>query len=163
MAELNEEVYDTGLYAVTVDGWLVVMGDGWDFMDLIERDQAIRLSEGGEVIFLYTDDTPMSAELTSFAGGKEAWSITYDGSNGIGTLGLAGQLTDAMQAVIADARKEQDAAGGADAEVDHLYGGVAELGHKLVGFRHDETLSAGKHLPILQLQADAKGLELTAE
>jgi len=30
--ELNEEVYDTGLYAVDVDGWLVLIGDGWDFM-----------------------------------------------------------------------------------------------------------------------------------
>lgn len=149
--ELNEEVYDTGLYTVDIDGWLIVFGDGWDFMGLIEREQAVRLSDRGEVVFLYTDDTPMCAEIAFFVGGKEVWSISYDGLNGIGTPVLAGQLPDGVTSVLALARKEQEAAGGATADVDHLYDVVAEAGRKVVGFRHDETLSTGAHLPIFQL------------
>jgi hypothetical protein len=150
--ELNDEVYDTGLYAVGVDGWLVVIGDGWDFMKLIEREQAARLSDDGEVLFLYTDDTPMCAEITSFAGGNEAWSISYDGSNGVGTPTLMGHVPDRARSVLTDAQNEQEAAGGATADVDHIYDVVAKLGQKLVGFRHDETLSEGAHLPVFNLE-----------
>lgn len=149
--ELHEAVYDTGLYAVDVDGWLVVIGDGWDFMNLVEREQAARLSDRGEVLFLYTDDTPMRAEITSFVGGTEAWSIAYDGSDGAGTPEVAGLLPDGAQALLAEAREAQAAAGGASADVDHIYGVVADLGRQLVGFRHDETLSEGAHRPVFQL------------
>ena len=40
--ELNEAVHDTGLYAVAIAEWFVVIGDGRDFMDLVERRQAER-------------------------------------------------------------------------------------------------------------------------
>ena len=154
--ELNEGVYDTGVYAVDADGWLVVIGDGGDFMDRIERADASRLSDGGEVIFLYTDDTPMRAEITSFVGGEAAWSLTYDGSDGVAAPALSGKLPEVAEGLIAQAREEQEAAGGAESGVDHFYDVVAALGRELVGFRHDETLSAGEHLPILELEDVAR-------
>lgn len=158
--ELNEEVYDTGLYAVDVPDWFVVMGDGWDFMDLVERTQAARLSDHHEVMFFYTDDTPMCAEATLFLGGQMLWSVTYDGATG--TPLVEGVLPDSVGSILAAARAEQKAAGGPEADVDWVYGSVAEIGHSIVGFRHEETLSAGEHLPIYQLEAlDPAGLAPT--
>jgi hypothetical protein len=149
--ELTEEVYDPGLYALDVDGWLVVFGDGWDFMDLVTRRDAAKLSNRSEVIYLYTDDTPMKAEITSFVDGRVKWSITYDGQDGPSRPATEGALPAEAKPIIAAAEKAQKAAGGAKADVDHIYDVVAELGLALVGFRHDQTPSSGKYLPIVQL------------
>jgi len=151
-AEVSE--VDTGLYAVEIDGWLVVMGHGWDFMDLVTRLAAARLSNrsGAEVLYLYTDDTPMSAELTSFVDGSVQWSIVYDGTGGPGRATTEGVLPPEAKPIITAAEAAQKAAGGAKADVDHVYDIVAELGLALVGFRHDRTLDEGKHLPVYQLK-----------
>lgn len=150
--ELIEEVYDTGLYALEVEDWLVVIGDGWDFMELVPRRLAAKLSNGGEVIFFYTDDTPMKAELTSFADGKVQWSITYDGEDGVSQPAIEGKLPGVSTRVIAAAEKAQRGAGGPKAGVDHIYEITAELGLALVGFRHDQTLGSGNHVPIYRLK-----------
>ncbi|MEO8551635.1 MAG: hypothetical protein ABI678_16770 [Kofleriaceae bacterium] len=131
-AERNEEVYDPGFYLVTLPGWLVIMGDGWDYMDLVDRDQVCRLSsEGHDAIFFYTDDSPMNAELTGFRDGREVWSLQYADPE----LERGGELPAAVATVI-------DAAG------DDVYDALANAGLALVGFRHDQTLGSGEHLPI---------------
>lgn len=146
--ELQEEVYDPGLYAVAVGDWFVVIGDGSDFMDLVGRDQAIALSKHAPAVYFFTDDAPMCAEITSFVAGQPAWTVSYDGSGGVSTPTLEGIVPTAVQSILAEARKEQNAAG---PDVDHMYDVAANLGRALVGFRHDETLADAAHLPILQL------------
>lgn len=148
--ELNEEVYDPGLYGVDVDGWFVVFGDGWDFMRLVEPEQARALSSAGEVLYLFTDDTPMCAQLTSYAGGAERWSIVYTGTDEVAEPQLTGPVPDPANTILAELRKEQAAQG---SEVDCMYELVPKLAQALVGFRHDETLSEGAHLPVRVLAA----------
>lgn len=151
-AELSE-VHDPGLYAVEIDGWLVVIGAGWDFMDLVTRLAAARLSSrcGAEVLYLYTDDTPMTAEITSFLEGQVQWSILYDGTAGPGRATTEGALPPEAKPIIA-ARQEAQKAAGPKANVDHVYDTVAALGLALIGFRHDRTLDEGKYLPVYQLK-----------
>ncbi|HLL21287.1 MAG TPA: hypothetical protein VK427_04105 [Kofleriaceae bacterium] len=149
--ELDEEVYDPGLYAVDVGAWLVIIGDGWDYMDLVTRRAAARLSTRGEVLYLYTDDTPMSAELTSFVDGQVSWSLTYE-SDGTYKPVVEGTLPPEGKPILGACLKAQKEAG-PKADTDHVYDVVAELGRALVGFRHDQTLSSGKYLPIYQLKA----------
>ncbi len=36
-------------------------------------------------------------------------------------------------------------------QVDYLYDAAPQIGLGLTGFRHDQTLSSGEHLPILLL------------
>jgi hypothetical protein len=152
IAELAEEVYDPGLYAVEVEDWLVIVGDGWDFMDLVPRRLAGKLSNGGEVIYLYTDDSPMKSEITSFLDGQVQWSITYDGEDGVASPATEGTLPAAARKAIIAGEKAQREAGGPKAGVDHMYGITAKLGLELVGFAHDETLGSGNHVPIYQLK-----------
>jgi hypothetical protein len=157
--ELREPVYDTGLYALDVDGWLVIIGDGWDYMDQVTRDDAANLSSGpgagfgtgdGEVLYFYTDDEPMCAELASFVDGRVAWSVTYDGSNGVAQPLLEGTLPAPAAPLIVASHQAQQAEG--TPGVDHMYDFAPELGRALVaGFRHDQTLSAGLYLPIYAL------------
>jgi hypothetical protein len=149
--ELTDEIYDPGLYAFEVEGWLVIFGDGWDFMDLVTRRAASKLSNKGEVLYLYTDDTPMKAELTSFVDGQVRWSITYDGEDGPSRVAAQGTLPAQAKPIIAAANQAQKGV----RDVDHVYDVVAELALTLVGFRHDQTPSSGKYLPAYALMASS--------
>lgn len=140
--EWTEAVHDTGLYAVEIGEWLVVIGDGWDHMDTVQRREALRLSDRGEVLFLYTDDTPMDAEIVCFAERLEVWSMTYASGN---EPELAGKVPAAARKLLDAARRQQEK------DVDYVYGVIAELGETLTGFRHDRTLGDGEHLPIYEL------------
>jgi hypothetical protein len=147
--EIEDEIFDTGLYAFDIGAWLVIFGDGWDCMDLITRRDASRLSNKGEVLYLYTDDTPMAAEITSFVDGRVKWSIVYDGGDGPSRPTTEGTLPSEAKRLITAAEKAQKGV----RDVDHVYDVIAELGHAIVGFRHDQTPSAGKHLPVYELRA----------
>lgn len=148
VAEIVEEVYDTGLYALEVDDWLVVIGDGFDHMDKVKRAEAAKLSEGGDVLFLYTDDAAMTFELVMFNGRKELWSIAYDGSDGVTAPVFAGTVPWGARTLLGRLEKEQARAGGPKAEVDHIYELAPTYAMELVGFRHDESLRSGDHVPI---------------
>lgn len=153
IAELVEEVYDTGLYALEVDDWLVVIGDGFDYMTVVKRAQAAKLSEGGDVVYLYTDDSAMAFELAMFSGGAASWSISYDGSDGVTAATFEGKVPFEVRAWHARLEKQQAEAGGPKAGVDHIYELAPAYAEKIVGFRHDESLRSGDHVPIWQLAA----------
>lgn len=151
IAEIAEEVYDRGLYALEVEDWLVVIGDGSVHMSEIKRAQAAKLSDEGDVVYLYTDDGPMMFELAMFSGGTEHWSIEYSGSDGVTAPAFEGQVPMRARVLLAGLEKEQAKAGGPKAGVDHIYDLAAVYGKELVGFRHDESLGSGDHVPIWQL------------
>lgn len=151
IGELVEEVYDTGLYALEVDDWLVVLGDGFTHMDKVKRAEAARLSEGGDVIFLHTDDAAMTFEVAMFGEREEKWSITYDGSDGVTAPVFAGAVPWGARTLHAKLEKAQANAGGPKSEVDHIYDLAAAYAMEVVGFRHDRSLGTGEHVPIWQI------------
>ncbi len=153
VGELVEEVYDTGLYALEVDDWLIVIGDGFDHRDKVKRAEAARLSDDGDVVYLATDDAAMTFELTLFGEGQERWSITYDGSDGVAAPSFAGAIPWGARTLLGKLEKEQAKAGGPKADVDHIYELAPAYAMELVGFRHDESLGTGDHVPIWQLAA----------
>lgn len=149
-SESAEAIYDPGLYAVSMPGgWLVVIGDGWDFMNTVQEEHARALSKGTEALHFYCDDTSMGALLKAFCDGKEVWSLEHDGSNGPGTPVVTGKAPAVVGEIIAKCQAEQRASGRKD--VDYVYDAAPEIGRVLTGFRHDQTLGNGEHLPILVL------------
>ena len=147
----SEAIYDPGHYALAMPGgWFVVIGDGADFMDTVEEEHARALSIGTESLHFSCDDTSMGALLKVFREGKEVWAVEYDGSNGPGTPVVTGTPPAVVGETIAKCRAAQHASGRKD--VDHVYDAAAELGQVLTGFRHDQTLGDGEHLPILVLR-----------
>jgi hypothetical protein len=151
IAEIIEPVYDTGLYALEVDDWLVVIGDGFDYMNEVKRAQGRKLSDEGDVVYFYTDDSPMTFELAMFRGGAELWAVAYDGSDGVTAPTIEGAFPHEGRVLLARLEKEQAKAGGPKADVDHIYALAPTYAKKLVGFRHDESLASGEHVPIWQL------------
>ncbi|MDQ3297231.1 MAG: hypothetical protein M3619_11645 [Myxococcota bacterium] len=151
VAEIVEEVYDRGLYALEVDDWLVVIGDGFDHMDKVKRAAAAKLSDAGEVLYLFTDDAAMAFELAMFGGASELWSIAYDGRDGVTTPTFDGAVPWGARAVLAKLEKAQARAGGPKADVDHIYELAPTWAMGVVGFRHDETLASGEHVPVWQI------------
>lgn len=153
IAEIVEEVYDTGLYALEIDDWLIVIGDGSDYMDQVKRAQARKLSDEGDVLYLYTDDSTMTFELAMFSSGAELWAIAYDGSDGVTSPVIEGAIPFEVRALLARLEAAQAKAGGPKADVDHIYDLAPTYAKQLVGFRHDESLGSGEHVPIWQLAA----------
>lgn len=151
VAELVEEVYDTGLYALEVEDWLVVIGDGFDHLNKVKRAAAAKLSDGGDVLYLFTEDAAMAFELAMFSEGNERWSVRYDGRDGVTAPTFEGAVPWRVRTLLAKLEKEQAKAGGPKADVDHIYELAPIYAAELVGFRHDETLASGNHVPVWQL------------
>ncbi len=147
--ELHEEVYDPGHYALKLEQWWIVIGDGSEAMHTMEEAHAKALSTGTEALFFTCNDTSMCARLVAFSGGKESWALDYDGSNGPGKNVVSGKPPAVVTQAIAKAEEEQRKAG---KDVDYAYDAAPEIGLALTGFRHDQTLSSGEHLPIFVLQ-----------
>jgi hypothetical protein len=136
-----EEAVDPGLYAVGLDdGWFLVIGSGWDFMDALKEDQAVSLSESTETYFFYTDDTPMGTRLAAYSGKEMRWAITYDGTDGISDPVIEGDPPDVVAKELSKATALQAAEGGKSADVDFMYETTAMVARELLGFRHDETI-----------------------
>lgn len=151
VGELVEEVYDTGLYALEVDDWVVVIGDGTGHLDQVKRAEAARLSEGGDVVYLTTDDAAMAFELAMFRERELLWSIAYDGHDGVTAPTFTGAVPWAARVLLGKLEKAQAEAGGPKAESDHIYELAPIYAMELVGFRHDVSLGSGEHVPIWQL------------
>lgn len=152
--KFEERVVDTGLFAVSPkQGWWLVMGDGWDFLDLLARENAEKLSAGSEAVFFYTDDSAMCCELSVFKHGREVWSFAYDGSEGFSTPKISGTPPELVSKVLAEVTAEQNAQDPTDEyKADYIYDAAPRLGRALVNFRHEESLSKAEYLPIFRLE-----------
>jgi hypothetical protein len=149
--EIIEEVFDTGLYALEIEDWLIVIGDGFDYMNDVKRQHAKKLSDEGDVLYLYTDDSAMAFEIAKFREGKELWAIAYDGSDGVTAPAIEGEMPFDIRVLLARLEGEQAKSGGPKSGVDHIYDLAPTYGKQLVGFRHDESLGSGEHVPIWKL------------
>lgn len=144
---LDEEVCDPGQYAVQMpDGWLVVIGDGSEFMDTVKPRHARELSRGTEALHFTCNDTTMCATLSAWKDGREVWGLEYVGVDGIATPSVSGTPPEIVGEVLARCASRQAEAGSNGP--DYQYEAAAELGLALVGFRHDQTLFNADVLPI---------------
>lgn len=150
-SQSDEEIYDPGIYAVTMPGgWLVVMGDGWDFMHIVEESHAKVLSKGAEAIHFYCDDTSMTATMTAFANGTKTWGLEYEPRH-LKISGKPPAIVEEVVARVCEEQEKEDAKTNEKYPVDHVYDAAPQIGLALTGFRHDQTLGSGDVLPILIL------------
>ncbi|MFO0596274.1 MAG: hypothetical protein U0228_13245 [Myxococcaceae bacterium] len=130
----RQELVDPGLRAHQLEQWLVIVGDGWDFKDLIAIDHALELSRGSEALYFACDDSYMGSELHCFVDGHERWAVEYDGSNGPSTPTTSGACPKLVDETIA-AKLAQAKPG-----VDFVYDAPGDLGLALTGYRHDQLV-----------------------
>jgi len=81
----------------------------------------------------------------------EVWAGSYGGSDGEPKGAFTGAVPWGMRTLLGRLEKEQAKAGGPKAEVDHIHELAPTYAMEVVGFRHDESLGSGDHVPIWQL------------
>ena len=142
--------------------WVVLIADGSDnFCDLSES-QAQTLSENSnETIFFCCTDTAMATRLTLFKNGSLSWSIDYECSNKQRLPVMKGVVPEVTHEILKDLRAKQqveDLQPNSNFACDHIYDLTAELGWRLVGFRHDTDLEVGDPRPF-QLLGESKPMK----
>jgi len=122
--------------AVLSNGWCVVHCN--DIAErLIEPDSLQLLSAERELLVCVAEDHVMYSLAAAWSGGAATWEIEHVGENGPVGLEASGALPDCFVPVRERLSQEQEAAGGADADVDYLFDIPLEVAFELVGFRHD--------------------------
>lgn len=133
----RHEFPDVGWYLLELPAWVVLIADGTENYSGLNGGHAQALSKGNcETIFFWCSDTVMATDLACFRDGAEVWSIQYDCGDQLKRPAMNGDVPKIAHEILADLRMKQVADDGAD----YVYDLTAELGRRLVGFRHDTDL-----------------------
>ncbi len=141
---------EPGLNAIeSRDGWNVVIADGQETMDSLTEANAKQLSKGTRALFFQCNDASMVTLLVEYKDGKEGWSIRYNGTDGVSTPEVFGEVPDVVNQVVAEQSEEQSAEGD---DVDCMYDIAPAVGLDITGFRHDQEPDVGEADPIQELR-----------
>jgi hypothetical protein len=133
---------DVGWYllelpSIVQSPWVLLIADGSENFADLDASHAESLSKGGhESLYFWCSDTSMATELVCFKNGAEAWSVQYDCGDETKQPAMSGDVPQIAHEILDDLRTKQQA----DDRADYIYDLTAELGHGLVGFRHDTDL-----------------------
>ena len=125
------EVYDfadTGWHAWEHEGWSVVLASGSNYFLALTHELAQSVPADDGLWFL-ASDTVMCAELHRW--GSEAWSVVYEGTNGVSDYQITGTPPEGLLAALEHSREEQRTTD--EPDLDYLYSGVAAALRVLVG------------------------------
>jgi len=138
----RHEFPDVGWYLLELPNavpspWVVLITDGSENFDELEASHAQSLSQDGiETLHFWCSDTVMATELVCFKDSVEVWSVRYDSENKSKQPALNGRIPQVAHEILERLRIEQQTDEGAD----YVYDLTAELGHSIVGFRHDSDV-----------------------
>lgn len=140
--ELTDEVHeftDVGFYLLELPKAkvlrVVLIADGSENYSDLDEQLAKALSKGStEILYFWCSDTVMCSELICYNAEKIEWAIRYNGYDG-GELPLIEGKPPALVNEILSALKAEQIENSNDA--DYIYELTAEVGRKLVGYRHD--------------------------
>jgi len=101
-----------------------------------------RLSAGCEVLTCTVEEHVMFSEATGWRNGKRLWLVTHKGEDGPIDITAEGALPAEYASIRDRFVSQQDAEGGAEAEVDFLFEIPVVLVQTFVGYKHDEESPA---------------------
>lgn len=84
-------------------------------------------------MYFWCSDTVMATELSCFRDGAIVWSIQYSCADASKRPAIKGEVPEITSEILEGLLAKQRADDGAD----YIYDLTAELGRRLVGFRHD--------------------------
>ena len=135
----RHEFPDVGFYLLELPdkdphAWVVLIADGSDNYAELDDSLAQTLSLGGnETLYFWCSDTVMVTELVCFKNGTISWSIEYNCEVETQRPAMTGDVPSIVHEILANLRSQQQQDDGAD----YIYDLTAEVGRRLVGFRHD--------------------------
>ena len=134
----REEIPEAPLVgASSADGWYLIVAQG-DEQELLGPSVIERLARGGEAVTCSVEEHVMYSEASGWRDGQRFWLVTHAGEDGPKDVAATGALPAAYAAIRDRLLAQQQAAGGAKAEVDYLFDIPVDLAQSLVGFKHDQ-------------------------
>jgi hypothetical protein len=138
------------------DGWylIVVSNDG---LRILETSVLERLSAGCDVLTCTVEEHVMFSQAAGWKDGRRLWVVTHEGEDGPVGIDEAGALPPEYAPIRTRLTKEQAAAGGVDADVDHLFDIPVVLVQAFTGYKHDEPSTAfeARGFEVLESEAPA--------
>ena len=133
-------------------GWYLVVAEGAEHRFLAPA-VARRLSAGCELLTCTVEEHVMFSQAASWRDGHQEWTVTHRGEQGPVGLEVAGEPPSEFPAVRERLEAQQEAEGGAEADVDYLFEIPVVLVQQSIGFKHDEP-SAGMNEDELEVLED---------
>lgn len=122
----------------TASGWYLIVLDEAEHR-LIADAVIARVSLGCEVLTCTVEEHVMFSQATGWRDGRELWRVTHSGEDGPVGLDARGNLPAQFPGIRDDLTAQQEAEGGADADVDFLFDIPVVLVRAFTGFKHDES------------------------
>lgn len=129
--EVDREL-EVGLWMIERRGWAIIIGSGWDYMDLVDERMASNLAALGPTLRFYADDTPMRSSLTFVEHGAEVWAFEHANMQSQLRGSLPRQVRTAFESQVELQARDPDE------DVDYVYDTAHLAGEALTGFRHEE-------------------------
>jgi hypothetical protein len=138
----REEIAESPIVGAELPtGWYLIVTDRSGHR--LTRDAVLqRLSAECEVVAGDVEEHVMVSVAVGWKGGERAWSVVHDAQRDIEHLEAEGELPSIFAAIHHELRSKQQAAGGRDADVDHLFDAPVELARALTGYRYDADIAA---------------------
>ena len=120
-------------------GWFLIFAYSFD-SPLVSEQALSNLSAGCNVVSCQVEEHVMFSSATCHANGARAWHVEHNAQEDIYHLVSSGDVPPAFNDIYASLKKEQDAAGGTEADVDYLHDVPVALAKAITSFRHDEDI-----------------------
>lgn len=123
----------------TKPGWRIIWVNEYG-SPLIGEDVLTKLSQKSDIILALVEEHVMASSAEQWSQGARRWRISHEGENGPVGLEIEGQPPPIFSEIRATLEKEQEEAGGKDADVDHLFDIPLKVAESITGFKHDVVL-----------------------
>jgi len=135
----REDVPDSDITGTELPGGWYMVASNRDGLELTTDAVLANLSGVGEVVMCFIEEHVMFSSAACWRNGQRVWSIEHDAGSkkGVYDLVVEGEPPPSFAAVRDRLFAEQSAAGGAKAEVDHIFDIPVELAYSLAGYRPD--------------------------
>lgn len=134
----KEEFPDSGLSCVELPGgWFLVHINRFD-SPLSSQATLASLSAGCRLVACRVEEHVMYSAATCLEDGVRMWHVEHDAQQDIYHLSSEGNPPSGFARIHAALKTQQDAAGGADADVDHIFEVPVVLAETMTSYRHDK-------------------------
>lgn len=121
-------------------GWSLVVAHGCEHR-IIDARQLAALSQDCEVMACSAEEHVMYCCAELWSDGHRVWRVAHDAQQSFDHLSAEGELPADLDAVLRRHAEQQQAEGGAGADVDLHFDIPTVLAQSRVGFKHDEGAS----------------------
>lgn len=136
----TEEVPDSPVSMFrTKPGWRIIWVNEYG-SPLIGEDVLAKLAMKSEIILVLVEEHVMASSAELWSQGVRQWRISHERENGPVGLAVEGRLPSTFPAIRATQEKEQEEAGGKDADVDFIFDIPLKVAESVTGFKHDIVL-----------------------